>query len=128
MRHGSSLPLPLPPSFLHSLLELAPPPPYLLLLLLLILLGEEGVDPPDLGEHAAIRQAEAEAEEPQAELTRREGERSERTGVRGHEVETFPFEAPSFSQGRQDETSICFHLPLSAATTVFFIYNQERHE
>lgn len=44
------------------------PPPYLLLLLLLVLLCEEGVHPPDLGEHAAVRQAEAEAEEPQTEL------------------------------------------------------------
>lgn len=44
------------------------PRAYLLPLLLLVLLGEEGVDPPDLGEHAAVRQAEAEAEEPQAEL------------------------------------------------------------
>lgn len=43
-------------------------PPYLLLLLLFVLLCEECVDPPDLGEHAAIRQAEAEAQEPQAEL------------------------------------------------------------
>lgn len=54
---------PFPPSLhlssLHS---------YLLLLLLFILLGEEGVNPPDLGEHAAVRQAEAEAEEPEAEL------------------------------------------------------------
>lgn len=51
---------PTPPSLL--------PPPYLLLLLLLVLLGEEGVDPPDLGEHAAVGQAEAQAQEPEAEL------------------------------------------------------------
>lgn len=49
-------------------------PPYLLLLLLFVLLCEEGVDPPDLGEHAAVGQAEAEAEEPQAELKGRRGE------------------------------------------------------
>lgn len=49
-------------------------PPYLLLLLLFVLLREEGVDPPDLGEHAAVRQAEAEAEEPQAELEERREE------------------------------------------------------
>lgn len=52
-----------PPSHCPSKL-----PSYLLFLLFLVLLCEEGVDPPDLGEHAAICQAEAEAEEPQAEL------------------------------------------------------------
>lgn len=57
----------------------ASPPAHLLLLLLLVLLGEEGVDPPDLGEHAAVRQAEAEAEEPQAEL---QESREEREGGR----------------------------------------------
>lgn len=54
--------------------------PYLLLLLLFILLGEEGVNPPDLGEHAAVRQAEAEAEEPEAELGGNGEEKSETTG------------------------------------------------
>lgn len=47
------------------------PTPHLLFLLLLILLGEEGVNPPDLGEHATVRQAEAEAQEPQAKLQKR---------------------------------------------------------
>lgn len=51
-------------------------PSYLLLLLLFILLCEEGVNPPDLGEHAAICQAEAETKEPQAELGGWKGERS----------------------------------------------------
>lgn len=32
------------------------------------------MDPPDLGEHAAVSQAEAEAEEPQAELQEEEEE------------------------------------------------------
>lgn len=60
-------------------------PAHLLLLLLLILLGEEGVDPPDLGEHAAVRQAKAEAEEPQAELqeSREEQKWSREGGMRG---------------------------------------------
>lgn len=72
-----------------------PLPPYLLLLLLLVLLGEEGVDPPDLGKHAAVRQAEAKAEEPQAELEEgREGGGGEDRGdvnkdVRCDEEEPF---------------------------------------
>lgn len=49
---------------------------YLLLLLLFVLLGEEGVDPPDLGEHAAVGQAEAQAEEPEAELGEEEREKT----------------------------------------------------
>lgn len=63
---GLSLPFPssLPPTL----------PSYLLLLLLFVLLREEGMDPPDLGEHAAVRQAEAEAEEPEAKLEERGGE------------------------------------------------------
>lgn len=66
-RHKPHLPPSLPtlPSFLSS---------YLLLLLLLILLGEERVDPPDLGEHAAVRHAEAQAKKPEAELEGRGGE------------------------------------------------------
>lgn len=62
------------PSYHKSYIH--PPPPhssYLLLLLLLLLLCEEGVNPPDLGEHAAVRQAEAEAEQPEAELGERAG-------------------------------------------------------
>lgn len=82
-----------------SLPQPAHPPPYLLLLFLLLLLGEEGVDPPDLGEHAAVRQAEAEAEQPQAELaTKREERERDRAGVRGCEEEIFPFQMPSLIQ------------------------------
>lgn len=71
--HAAPLQSPsLTPSFLHSLSRSSSPPPtYLLLLLLLVLLGEEGVDPPDFGEHAAVRQAEAEAEQPQTKLARK---------------------------------------------------------
>lgn len=62
------------------------PSSYLLLLLLFLLLREEGVNPPDLGEHAAVRQAEAEAEQPEAELQERgtvgREERDERLFVR----------------------------------------------
>lgn len=62
----------------------SPPLPssYLLLLLLFLLLCEERVNPPDLGEHAAVRQAEAEAEEPEAELQEAGKERDERLCVR----------------------------------------------
>lgn len=65
--------------------SLSLPPAHLLLLLLLVLLGEEGVDPPDLGEHAAVGQAKAEAEEPQAELQERREEQkwSREGGMRG---------------------------------------------
>lgn len=43
------------------------------------------MDPPDLGEHAAVRQAKAEAEEPQAELqeSREEQKWSREGGMRG---------------------------------------------
>lgn len=41
---------------------------YLPLILLLILLGEYRVDPPDLGEHAAICKAETQTKQPQAKL------------------------------------------------------------
>lgn len=40
-------------------------------LFLLLLLGEDRVDPPDLGEHGAVAQTEAQAEEPEAGLGRR---------------------------------------------------------
>lgn len=44
---------------------------YLSLVLLLILLGENRVHPPDLCKHAAVGQAEAEPEQPQAELEKK---------------------------------------------------------
>lgn len=76
--------------FPHKTMSGLTPPPipfsYLLLLLLFLLLCEEGVNPPDLGEHAAVRQTEAEAEEPEAELqeggTAGREERDERLFVR----------------------------------------------
>ena len=49
---------------------------YLPLILLFILLGKDCVDPPDLGEHAAISKAETQTEQPQAELA--EKKRNER--------------------------------------------------
>lgn len=137
MLHGSGLPPSLPPSSVPPTLPSCSPPlsrspptlpSYLLLLLLLVLLGEEGVDPPDLGEHAAVRQAEAEAEQPQAELARQREDRERdksRAGVRGREEETFPFKTPSFIQRRRGEILICFHLSLSTATIVLFIYNHD---
>lgn len=44
---------------------------YLSLVFLLILLGENRVHPPDLREHAAVGQTEAEPEQPQTKLEKK---------------------------------------------------------
>lgn len=49
-------------------------------LLLFFLLCEDRVDPPNLGEHGAIAQTKAQAQEPEAGLEKKRGHRQNRVG------------------------------------------------